>query len=599
MYLRFMMIVILFGLTSMIEASTALEVMKSEKRFAFIIGNAQYEFGNIEKSTHSARSMRDFLKNINFKVTYLENANKTDIVKAYRQFKNKLERGDIVLIYFSGYVVGKDKINYLMPIESELENSDQFRERGVDLDFLITKINSTSPRMSIVILDAYQLSGLKGVSSKSSKMTSLGHYKLIDSYTAFTKPDKNNGKFTSSFIRVFSAKGLSNRQGSQKLSKYNTYNGNEAFYFVLPDRLEEDYDVAWKQVKDENTLLAYQAFLLTYPASPHAKKANELLNSKQEQSLRYIDKKAQNNKSDEIQKELEHLKMEQAELRRLQTEAKRRAELDMEQRLKNAKVKSDEIKRLKAEKSKLLTAQQSMKRLEIKAEKLTEYIEPEMVDIPIGDFIMGSNAFKESAPAHKVKMSHPFKMAKYEVTNREYVLFLKDTGKKYRKKKLLKELDTPVAYVSWKDAVEYTEWLSKVSGMQYRLPTEAEWEYTARSGSTTTFSWGENAVLAPQYAWMGKNSYAFVRTHGLLKPNAFGLNDMFGNVAEWCMDDYSTSYKSTPTDGSSHKEEDAMKVVRGGSWKSSVEELKSAYRNSNIPTFKNDATGFRIVLESQ
>jgi len=600
MYVRFMIIIFLLGFGSIIDASTSLEVMKSEKRFAFVIGNAQYEFGNITKSTRSARNMRDFLQKKNFKVTYLENANKTDIVKAYRKFINMINRSDIALIYFSGYVVGKDKINYLIPVESQLENNNQLRERGIDLDFLITKTNGTSPRMSMIILDAYRLSGLKGINGKSSKIESMGHYKLIDSYSTFSKKTgKNNGKFTSDFIGVFNTKGLSNMQGANKLSAYTTHNANEVFYFSIPEMLEQDYDIAWKQVKEEDSLLAYQAFLLTYPKSPHAKKASELLSTRQAESGRYIDKRVDTKNNTDFQKEIDRLKKEQAELLRLQEEAKRRSDLEMKQRAKRSKAESDEIKRLKAENAKILAEQQLSKTVksETLAAKAVDYIEPDLAVIQAGTFLMGSGTLKESSPVHQVNIRHAFKIAKYEVTNREYVLFLKDTGKKYRKKKLLKELDTPVTYVSWKHAMEYVEWLSKVSGKKYRLPTEAEWEYAARAGSPATFAWGENAVLAPQYAWMKKNSYGFVRTHGLLKPNTFDIYDMFGNVAEWCLDDYSDGYKNAPTDGSAHVQEDAMKVVRGGSWKSPVDELKTAYRNSNIPTFKNDATGFRIVLD--
>jgi len=581
----------------MVEASTSLEVMKSEKRVAFVIGNAQYDFGNISKSTLSSRNMRDFLKEQNFEVIYLENAQKGDIVKSYRKFRNSIGRGDVVLIYFSGYVLSKNSINYLLPISSKIEKTNQLRERAVDLDFLITKASSSSPRMSIVVLDTYEISGLQGISTKDSEIASLSQYKSTDSYVGSTKNSaKNNGKFTHEFIYTYSIKGVSNIQGSSKLLRFVTHNNSDIFYFGLPNKLEKDYDIAWKQVQAEDTLLAYQAYLLTYPSSPYTKKANRKLNVKQKQSEDFLDKRAENHKSSDIQKEIDRLKHEQAELKRLQKEANRRRDLEMRQEAVKAKAESDEIKRLKAENARILSAQKSVKTAVPKPSSV-KFLEPDLVKISVGTFMMGSDAIKASLPLHKVQILKSFSIAKNEITNREYKLFLHATGKKYRKKKLLKELDTPLTYVSWKDAMEYVEWLSEVSGKHYRLPSEAEWEYAARAGTSSTFSWGESLTTAPLYAWMEKNAHGFVRTHSLLQSNKFGLYDMFGNVSEWCVDDYSDGYRNAPTDGSANKLEDAMKVVRGGSWKSSVDELKSAYRNSNIPTFKNDATGFRIVLD--
>ena len=175
---------------------------------------------------------------------------------------------------------------------------------------------------------------------------------------------------------------------------------------------------------------------------------------------------------------------------------------------------------------------------------------------------------------------------------------MKATGAKYRKKKLLKNESAAVAYVSWYEAKRYAAWLSKMTGKHYRLPTEAEWEYAARGGTDTIYSWGDNPAIAAQYAWMASNAHGFVHTRGLLQPNGYGLFDMAGNVAEWCLDAAAPNYSGAPSVADrAVEDEDAMKVIRGGSYKSGVEDLAAARRDSNIPTFRSTAVGFRLVEE--
>ena len=209
---------------------------------------------------------------------------------------------------------------------------------------------------------------------------------------------------------------------------------------------------------------------------------------------------------------------------------------------------------------------------------------------------MGSEQFENAQPVHMVKVEKPFKMSVFEVSNKEYGAYLKATGVQYRNKKLLQNESAAVAYVSWDDAKAYAAWLSQVSGKHYRLPTEAEWEYAARGGSNTPYAWGENAALAPQFAWMALNAHGFVHSRGLLQPNGYGLFDMAGNVAEWCLDAALPDYKGVPSvSDRAVVDQDAMKIIRGGSYKSSAESLSPYYRESNIPMYRSDTVGFRLV----
>lgn len=260
-----------------------------------------------------------------------------------------------------------------------------------------------------------------------------------------------------------------------------------------------------------------------------------------------------------------------------------------------AELKAQEaaLAKLQAEQAKALTQAQE----DTPAPKKSEFLEPEQMEtIPAGVYLMGSEVFENAQPVHMVTVEKPFKMSAFEVTNREYSLFLKATGTKYRKRKLLKNEYAAVTNVSWNDATRYAQWLSNMTGKHYRLPTEAEWEYAARGRSDTLYSWSDNAALAAQHAWMASNARGFVHSGGLLQPNGFGLFDTAGNVAEWCIDAAMPNYKGVPSvSNRAVVDPDAMKIIRGGSFKDEGERLSPSYRDSNIPTYRSDTVGFRLA----
>ena len=322
-------------------------------------------------------------------------------------------------------------------------------------------------------------------------------------------------------------------------------------------------DKAWQRATAKNSVIGYEAFLIAFPDSKYKQAAAEriaAINAKKGSSA-----VGAGASTASAQQESEKLKEAEAKL----------------------KAQQEELARLKAAQGEPAVVQ---------AEAAAYYEPAEMVTIPEGVFLMGSEAFDNAKPVHMVKIEKPFKMSALEVSNKEYTAFLKATGAAYRKKELLKNESAAVAYVSWEDAKRYAEWLSNKSGKHYRLPTEAEWEYAARAGSDALYAWGDNAALAPQFAWMAQNAHGFVHSRGLLQPNAFGLFDMAGNVSEWCLDSASPNYEGAPSEaGKAFDDEDAMKIIRGGSYKSEGKSLSPSYRESNIPTYRSDAVGFRLV----
>ncbi|BAZ85545.1 bifunctional serine/threonine-protein kinase/formylglycine-generating enzyme family protein [Dolichospermum compactum] len=228
----------------------------------------------------------------------------------------------------------------------------------------------------------------------------------------------------------------------------------------------------------------------------------------------------------------------------------------------------------------------------------------EMVEIPGGTFIMGSleneaGRYSNEGPRHQVTVP-AFFMGKYELTQAQYQAIMGSNPSRFQGN------NRPVEQVSWNDAVTFCEKLSQKTQKYYRLPSEAEWEYGCRAGTTTPFYFGES--ITPElvnyngnytYASAPKGQYRQQTTDvGSFPPNAFGLYDMHGNVWEWCLDDYIDNYNATPKDGSALTGRSSKKLLRGASWSFNPEDCRSAVRYNVNRAFRNDIIGFRVVCFS-
>ena len=230
---------------------------------------------------------------------------------------------------------------------------------------------------------------------------------------------------------------------------------------------------------------------------------------------------------------------------------------------------------------------------------------PEMVVVPAGAFMMGSNEDDSEKPMHKVAISEPFAVGKFEVTFAEWKSCVVAGGcDRKPSDRGWGEGTRPVIDVSWLDVKAYVSWLAKKTGRGYRLLSEAEWEYAARgvtSASTvqTVYSWGNDIgknranceVCGSQ--WDSKQTAVV----GSFQPNAFGLHDMHGNVLEWVEDCWHTSYAQAPADGSSWTAScsGTARVLRGGSWFSGAGTLRSAVRARHQPRLRYNYVGFRLA----
>lgn len=241
---------------------------------------------------------------------------------------------------------------------------------------------------------------------------------------------------------------------------------------------------------------------------------------------------------------------------------------------------------------------------------------PEMVEIPTGSFLMGSDSGRsEEKPAHEVAIEKSFAVSKYEVTRGQYAIFAKksnypqktgcevydlpsfnmNSDKSWIDPDFIQDDDHPVVCVNWHEARAYVIWLSKFTGAKYRLLSESEWEYVARSGSTTNYNFGDN--IDPEKANYG-DEFRRTTAVGSYAANAFDLHDIHGNVAEWVADCWHDNYKHAPVSGNPRTKESCKKrVFRGGTWHNAAQYLRSAFRYGYFPEFRLSGLGFRVARQ--
>ena len=218
---------------------------------------------------------------------------------------------------------------------------------------------------------------------------------------------------------------------------------------------------------------------------------------------------------------------------------------------------------------------------------------PEMVVIPAGSFVMGSNNSSVEQPTHSVNL-RSFLMGKTEVTQGQWEAVMGHNPSKN------KGLMLPVENVSWNEVQQFIAKLNTSTRQKYRLPSEAEWEYAARAGTTTDWSFGDDESKLWSHAWYSANSGGTTQAVGQKLPNAFGLFDVHGSVWEWTRDCWHENYAGAPTDGSAWTTgcTGNHRVLRGGSWWYGPASLRSAKRIGFVPDLRGSyGIGFRLARD--
>jgi formylglycine-generating enzyme required for sulfatase activity len=241
---------------------------------------------------------------------------------------------------------------------------------------------------------------------------------------------------------------------------------------------------------------------------------------------------------------------------------------------------------------------------------------PEMVVLPAGSFIMGSDVVRQSMPRHEVTIKAPFAVAKFEITFAEWNACASVGACPEAADSGMGNGDQPVINVSWNAAEKYIAWLSLMTGKSYRLLSDAEYEYAARGGTQTAFPWGDQIGTNNAKCFDCADADPNTQTMpvGTFAPNGFGLYDMVGNVWEWVADCFHRDYDGAPTDGSAwmngasgcpngdaipvpveYNRSSGLHVIRGGSWKTRYWTLRSDFRYYGTELDRWDDRGFRVA----
>ena len=589
------------------------------KRVALIIGNNAYEnVGPLEKAVNDARAMDKALAAIGFATIRAENTTHRQMNLKLLEFASQLEQGDEALFFFAGHGVEIDGRNYLLPtdVPDAAPGQDELiKSLSVGSDVVLDYIRRKGVRVSILILDACRnnpfkragtrsLGGTRGLAqARAPEGTFIIYSAGVGQLALDTLGEGDshpNSVFTRSLIPLLKEPGLSLPQTArkvrrqvQKLAKRVSHSQRPAYYDEVTGDFYFNKDgsptVQPESPKQDN-VVQQRAYCTVWPSiAPHAGKEEVETFLKTCQSGFYAD--------------LARARLKQLPEKKVAVgtfpDQKEKYERDKDEQESNAACDG------------VIVNTGNSRQVCIKPGSGKSFRDcpecPEMVVVPAGRFHMGSivNTGTET-PRHPVSIAKPFAVGKFEVTWDEWEACQAAGGCEHNPDdEGWGRGRRPVMQVSWEDAQSYIKWLNrKFAGTPYRLLTEAEWEYAARAGTTTLYSWG-NLIDCGKAAFDGGetsschyrigNKPRGTQSVGSFPANAFGLHDMHGNVREWTEDCWNGNYNGAPDDGSAWKVGNCSRhVVRGGSWWNISKELRAAKRNS-APSFQRDSrSGFRV-----
>jgi formylglycine-generating enzyme required for sulfatase activity len=542
------------------------------KRVALVIGNGAYPQSPIASMPGDARAFADVLREGGFDVVYAENARRAEMEAAVGAFTQKLGWGVTAIVYFGGHAIRYQDRNFLLAIDSKIVNESDIRAEGVDIDLLLDPLIVSRPAGCVVILDAARKNPwqqalsprLRGLSSQPPIQGVTVIYPVVPGEVVGDAPRDAN-LFAVELVKSAKVQGLPFREVLKRVrtsvaqatrDKQMVWESSPTPEFVISsarkparaaDPLEQGF---WDTIKGSDSAADFKAYLDSYPDGPFAAAAR-------------------------------------ARLQQIEGGTQPKVALPAPPPVAPPPAAPPPVASSPAT-SQIVTR---------------DCLQcPEIVLIRPGTFEMGSSEmFDFEAPVHQVSIRKPFYIGKREVTFDEWDACVAEGGCKQKPDdRGLGRGRRPVTDLDWDDAKGYVAWLSQKTGKTYRLPTESEWEYVARAGTTTTYPWGRT-VDKDKANCLGCTSDPVKKAidTGSFPPNAFGVHDMAGNAAEWVEDCWSDNYRGAPTDGSAWtKPVCRERVLRGGSFNNDPRYLRSAARfkyDQNVRFYTN---GFRVVREN-
>ena len=530
-------------------------------RVALIIGNANYPDASTPLSTtvKDARTLADEFKRLDFEVDTVENAGKEEMRRAIDAFTAKIRKDTEALFYFGGIGLQVQRRSYLLPVNAQIWSENDVSRDGISIDDVLADMHRKGARVTVIIVDAARRNPFErrfraspmGLAPLAAPERTLALFSTVPG----TVVNDRDGAEANSILVTELVKELRSPNQTAEQAFNRTRIGvarasnNEMVPSIASSLLEEFY-------------FRGSGAAAPAPAAP-------------------------------------------APVARAPTPAPAPAPVPAP-----APAPPPVVAQPRPAPAPPPPAQAPAPAPSRQASTAPTRFEtgqifrdcadcPEMVVVPAGNFMMGAKGERER-PVHRVQIDKPFAIGRYEITFSEWMKCNDEGPCNHRPSdRGWGRGNRPVINISWVHAKAYATWLSQKTGQTYRLPSEAEWEYAARAGTKTTFSWGadvgvRNANCADCNTREGPKTLPV----GSFKPNAFGLFDTAGNVAEWVEDCWNDNYRNAPSDGSAWiTGQCRLRVLRGGAFDS-----QSTIANSEV-RFRYDydvaysANGFRLVRE--
>lgn len=620
------------------QLTKQVEIKREPQRIALVIGNGDYTNARkLANPVNDATDMAKTLKELGFEVISGTNLNLKQMTDKVREFGDTLKvSGGVGLFYYAGHGIQANNKNYLIPVEADISREDEIDFAALNFDIILRKMATANNGLNIVVLDACRNNPFARSWSRSTDDGGLAQVTApTGTFIAYaTSPDRTasdgdgrNGLYTSQLLKFIKQPNVKIEEAFKGVTiavdkasggaqiPWTSSSLRGEFYFkttevvapvkdkqtVEPEitaktKAEQERE-AWDLVKNSASASDFRYYLEEFPDGANAARAKIRLEELVWQTVRGAD-------ATKIQ----------AYLNEFPNGANAAA----------ARIRLRQLEAVSATTTPTTTNNPSTAVTRGTVRKNS--IGMELVYIPAGDFMMGSNDaeidealfeckkynaeckreyFTPESPKHKVSIKDGFWMGKYEVTQAEWQAVMGDNPSNF------KDCggNCPVEKVSWDDIQVFLKRLNaKNDGFEYSLPSEAQWEYAARGGTTTAFAFGDS-LNSTQANFDGNYPYASTKGNyigktvkvGSYQSNAFGLYDMHGNVWEWVQDVYNASYQNLPVDGSGNMSvgDSSWRVLRGGSWYNVGYFCRSAIRDWNAPANRNNFIGFRLVARAR
>ncbi|MBV9562470.1 MAG: SUMF1/EgtB/PvdO family nonheme iron enzyme [Bradyrhizobium sp.] len=558
-----------------------------ENRVALIIGNGAYQ--NVKRLPNPPNDASDVaaaLRRLGFQIILATDLNENGMEDAIILFARTARTADVALFYYSGHAFQFNGINYLAPVDAKLIDDLDLR-RMTRVDEIVSYLQSAK-NLRILILDSCRNNPFAEQLSRS-----IGTTRAMPLQQGLAKIDTPQGMIVSYATQA----GQTAEDGEGRNSPYTRaflrhIEGQDEIGDIFRKVSEEVFETTRHSQLPELSLSLISRFYLrgTVKSTPSASKLDACASA------------ADHWHSAEAIGTIDALQDHLARFPACEFAVL-------------AQVKIDTL--LKQSCGAAITAGSPSSRTpcpltpaeERSLKPKDEFKEcdkcPEMVVVPAGRYVMGSPQDElarspDEGPQHSVTIARSFAVGKYHVTVDQFAAFMDETGYKETSGCAVDFVQTgsdPAVCVSWDDARTYVHWLEKKTGKDYRLLSEAEWEYSARAGTTMRYFFGNDDKEMCRYGnAAGKcDGYDYTSPVGHFLPNGFGLYDMHGNTWQWVEDCYHDSYVGAPSDGSAWMAANCnVYVLRGGSWYYDRRYLRSAIRIKNSANVRNDNYGFRL-----